>query len=299
MPPKAKRIKKTKNVTIVTEGENEQGGDSNVNNSIETSIINTDISETEDPTIQPIVLKLPISNSRIEELIQENDITSNFKYNPNIVDPEPYIPDDRFISNHGLLVYQENEALTTTNNKDLPSELVSNTSTSFTKKLHHKLKCFWCCHSIINIEYGMPIRYDVIHKSFTTYGTFCSLECAAAYNYSINMGCDRAWEIHSWIQLIGKSYGLETPIRPAPSKYLLEMFGGELSIDEYRSCHKGLSESYVINIPPFIHITSQMECINTSFIDTDKISKTDGSRISGILKKKSSSQKTNVSFFNK
>lgn len=116
------------------------------------------------------------------------------------------------------------------------------------------------------MTFGMPIRYDSFNKTFTVYGTFCSLECAAAHNFSVHLGSDRAWEIHSWIQMIGKRYGYLDPIRPAPSRYLLRMFDGPLSIEEFRNAHKGQARTYMLNIPPLIAVNSQMEVMNTSYL---------------------------------
>jgi hypothetical protein len=116
----------------------------------------------------------------------------------------------------------------------------------------------------------MPIQYDSVHNSFTLYGCFCSLECAAAHNFSMHMGCDRAWEIHSWIQLLARRYGYSGRVRPAPSKFLLKLFNGSLTIEEFRAAHKDLTRTYVMNIPPFIHVASQMEVLNTSFIGVKK-----------------------------
>jgi len=43
-----------------------------------------------------------------------------------------------------------------------------------------------------------------------------------------------------------------------------------MDITEFRLAHKGLAQTYVMNIPPYIHINSQMECINTSFLEKNK-----------------------------
>jgi hypothetical protein len=188
----------------------------------------------------PIVMQLSIPTKRIEELIKEDTKTEQLIN----AEPLPYTKDNTFISENDSLDKKGENAHT-----------------------HHEIICYWCCHNIINTEYGMPVRYDVFHNNFTMFGSFCSLECAAAYNFSINMGCDRAWEIHSWIQLLAQSYGLETPIRPAPNRFLLNMFNGKLSIEEFRNSHKGFLKTYVMNIPPFIHITSHMEVLNTSFLE--------------------------------
>lgn len=218
---------------------------------------------------EPIVLQLAITNSRMDQLIESEHMQNILKYNPNIVDPQPYIPDDHFISVNDTIIY---DITNSPNNNKENTDIDNNTTvdnSNCTKSLSG-INCFWCCHQILDIEYGMPIRYDVLHKNFTTYGSFCSLQCAAAYNYSVNMGCDRAWEIHSWIQLLGKKYGFKGPIRPAPSRYLLKMFHGSLTIEEFRKVHTNLIQTYVLNIPPFIHVSSQMEAINTSFLDKEK-----------------------------
>ena len=79
----------------------------------------------------------------------------------------------------------------------------------------------------------MPISYDSIKDTYISYGYFCSLQCANAYNFSIHNGSDKVWEINSMIQRLGKLYNMEIPIRPAPCRYLLNIFtGGELSIEE-------------------------------------------------------------------
>jgi hypothetical protein len=226
--------------------------------------------------IEPIVLQLSISPSRMDELVSGEDMNSILSYNPVLTDPEPYFPCNRFISDHdNIEVHAHTHTHTQNITDDAQGSLIS-ISTKLSKTIqtqsqqHHDIKCFWCCHNIVDIEYGMPVRYDAFHKSFSVFGSFCSLECTAAYNYSVNMGSNRMWEINSWIQLLGKKYGNKCPIRPAPSKYLLKMFNGPLDINEFRQAHKGLSQTYIMNIPPFIHIPSQMEIINTSFLDKSK-----------------------------
>lgn len=130
--------------------------------------------------------------------------------------------------------------------------------------------CFWCCHDIGAHKYGMPILYDAVHQVFQQFGTFCSLECAAAHNFATHQGSDKVWEIHSWIQLLAKKLGIETPIRPAPTRFLLQLFGGPMTIDDFRQCHKSLQRAYVMNIPPMINVSSQTEVMNISYILHDK-----------------------------
>jgi hypothetical protein len=250
MPPSGSKRKSKKDVDVKTQSE--------------------EIVLNEDVRVEPIVLQLSIPNARMDELIEGEHLRNMLKYNPKIMDPQPYIPNNQFIS--------ENDIIETTSIQILDKfdpAFVKEDSNPITQesdhqvKSHHDTNCFWCCHPIVDVEYGMPIRYDVFHTNFTTFGSFCSLQCAAAHNYSVNMGCDRAWEIHSWIQLLGKKYGFKGPIRPAPSRYLLKMFHGPLTIEEFRKTHLNLIQTYVLNIPPFIHVSSQIESINTSFLEKD------------------------------
>ena len=61
--------------------------------------------------------------------------------------------------------------------------------------------------------------------------------------------------------------GYDTPIRPAPSKYLLKMFNGPMEIKEFRELHKNYLKTYIMNMPPLIHVQGQMEIINTSYLN--------------------------------
>lgn len=238
---------------------------------------------------EPIVMQLAINPTRIDELISGEDINSILTYKPIVTEPQPYSPYNRFASDHDHVQIEES-TVTTQPTIDVSHDFAKHpflqsqsshinmnaphqtniTNNNNNGKQHHDIKCFWCCHNIVDVEYGMPVRYDVIHESFTVFGSFCSLECTSAYNCSINMGSNRVWEINSWIQLLGQKYGFTQPIRPAPPRYILKMFNGTVDIAEFRSMHKGLSQTCVMNIPPFIHITSQMELINTSFLDSLK-----------------------------
>lgn len=210
-----------------------------------------------------VLLKLPINDAQLTSLLQEQDMSNVLQYVPTIKDPEPYMPVNHFSNDADILDFPMIDASSISDSfQHLHVPLDTCHSTSVKKK---KI-CFWCCHEVGHMVYGMPIRYDFVNKSFTMYGTFCSLECAAAHNFSVHLGSDRAWEIHSWIQMLGKRFGFMEPIRPAPSRYLLEMFDGPLSIEEFRNAHKGQSKTYVLNIPPLITINSQMEVVNTSFL---------------------------------
>ena len=199
-----------------------------------------------------IVVQLALAKSKVDELIQGNEQQNNKE------DPVPYIPDTHFVSAPDNYEGKMKERVNVENHNGNHAD--------------GGTCCFWCCHPASTLT-GMPIKYDVIHDSFELFGTFCSLECAAAYNFSVHSGSDRAWDIYSWIQILGRRIGC-TSVRPAPNKYLLNMFGGPLAIQEFRTIHKSTSRTAVMNMPPFINIMPQMEMVNTSYLSTDPCSST-------------------------
>lgn len=107
--------------------------------------------------------------------------------------------------------------------------------------------CWNCCHDFNNIVTGIPMKYH--NGVFYTYGDFCSLECCSRYAYEYFQ--KDYWEILSNINLYNKHiFGSFNPIEMAPSKLVLQKFGGTLSIDEYRL----KKDIYEIQLPPILPI---------------------------------------------
>lgn len=149
-----------------------------------------------------------------------------------------------------------------------PSDFFSNEAGKVTADIpaYKRSVCFWCCHDITNFSCGMPLNYNHVKGFFSIYGTFCSFQCASAYNFSVNCKSDKVWYINSLINMLAFRYGHKEKIRPAPSRYLLEMFGGPMTIDEFRKVHIDYEKSHIINIPPMITINSTNEILNTSYV---------------------------------
>lgn len=200
-----------------------------------------------------IILQLPINKNNIENIT--NIETNNCEPIP-YDDKECYFysdtksPDIPFVD----IQYENNI------NEDKKPNNVDN-------HIENKSCCFWCIHPIEYMCYSMPISYDLHTNTYSCHGSFCSLECANAYNFSINSGSDKVWEINSLIQMMARLYNINTPIRPAPSRYLLNIFnGGTMTIEEYRKLHKTSDTSHILNLPPMVSIISGYEKINTSYI---------------------------------
>jgi hypothetical protein len=137
------------------------------------------------------------------------------------------------------------------------------------------ISCWWCCHNFNSLPLGLPTKYE--HKKFTVKGLFCSFACMLAYNKNDNKHSrkNEMTLIHflykkltgilvdSNKELFGKSLintlplehfdndkelrdsyieGLlelrTTTLQEAPPRCALKIFGGELSIEEFRASTK-------------------------------------------------------------
>jgi hypothetical protein len=115
------------------------------------------------------------------------------------------------------------------NNETNLSTIINEESNYVNEK---KKVCWNCCHDFHNMVHGIPIKYD--NKAFHTIGEFCSVECMS--RYAVDNMNDDIYDILPIINLynnkINNNYN---KVKLAPSKLLLEMFGGSMTIDEYRN----------------------------------------------------------------
>ena len=123
----------------------------------------------------------------------------------------------------------------------------------------------------------MIIIFHGFNNIFYCYGNFCSYNCAKRYlrpqseddlamlqtSSDICVGDD----LGEKMQLLELLYHIETnsdieqPIKIAPSRLSLQMFGGDKTIDEYRSSFKN-KNVYDVKIPPILpinHIVDRYE----------------------------------------
>lgn len=155
------------------------------------------------------------------------------------------------------------------------------------------ISCYWCCHTFSNPPFGIPVKYveatgaiasatcqDDCGK-FYVFGCFCSLECAAAYNFDACAdSVDEKWERYNLINFLGRRLSERSAadgcvgggqgtaaagrVKLAPNRLALKMFGGHMTIDEFRA---SASSAKIVNInfPPMATLTQQVEELN----DTD------------------------------
>ena len=141
------------------------------------------------------------------------------------------------------------------------------------------IKCFWCCHNFDNIPCAIPYNYK--DNIFIVFGNFCSPECGAAYNFDSRADDKDMWERYSLLNhLYSIIYNIsELTIKLAPPKLSLKIFGGKLTIEEFRDCNTDYLKNYKIVLPPMVSIIPCLEEIrkdslhkkNTQYIPIDKL----------------------------
>ena len=94
--------------------------------------------------------------------------------------------------------------------------------------------CWWCCHEFKGTPLSMPHKHDEKRDTFMTSGTFCSWSCMKTYaldTYGINRGSIICGNM---IMMRKKLFGKLGSIKPAPKRFRLVEFGGDLTIEQFR-----------------------------------------------------------------
>lgn len=126
---------------------------------------------------------------------------------------------------------------------------------------HTSIYCWWDCHPFNSKPVGLPIRKK--GDEFELIGCFCSYNCACSYNnlFSGGKAAERNSLLHLMYRTLHKVKNIE--IKPAPSKEILTIFGGNITIDEFRNDTFINNFDIHINYPPLISIIPQTEIINS------------------------------------
>jgi hypothetical protein len=124
--------------------------------------------------------------------------------------------------------------------------------------------CFWCCHAFNNRPVVLPIRDTGEYLQVT--GNFCSPECACAYLFDMRQDSHTRWE---QLALLYRVYGeaCNGKIHPAPARNILRLFGGNLSIQEYRQLIRSHKVRVDIHLPPMVSILATMDTKPIDFYD--------------------------------
>lgn len=130
----------------------------------------------------------------------------------------------------------------------------------FENKIPEKtdLWCWWCCHPFDTIPVSSPTSYDKGSDSFELSGNFCSLACCKAH--TIQSSYSNKTIILANLKIMAKRLGLKYTdrIMPAPPRQALKVFGGYLTIEEFREKSKGMIA---------VNVLTSNQIIGTQYIE--------------------------------
>ncbi len=169
-------------------------------------------------------------------------------------------------------------------------------TTNINRSWLHKTKyaCWWCCHKFPTPPCFIPIEYK--DNIFKVFGNFCSFNCALSYNFEKQYN---NWTIYSELieMLYRKVYKKIGNISYAPDKSIIDTFGGELSINEYRLGFFMNDTSYDVIYPPvqsiipYLEKTTRNTVSNINInIDKDIMARPLQKHLIGTVKRKSKKQ---------
>jgi len=124
----------------------------------------------------------------------------------------------------------------------------------------NKIKCNWCIHDCEDEIIRLP--YNINNGVFNMYGNFCCPECAGAFNFN-ELDDEYMWERYSLLNYLYNPTNEKFNI--APSRLVLDIFGGPLTINEYRNIIKTKKNVNMI-MPPLYILKPQIEINKTDDI---------------------------------
>jgi len=205
------------------------------------------------------------NSSVIDSNILFNDSSSNLSNIENInhekLNVENITVEDNFNLTHNLINDNNNESFNTNkvikkNLRNILYEFI-NSNNDKTWPTSTNIHCWWCCHQFNCTPCALPEYYK--KDKFYVSGVFCSFNCAASYNFSKNS--DNIWERFSLLNLMYKKLYEKkfVKINLAPPRETLKIFGGYLSIEEFRENSLRNEKTFSLITPPLISIIPKIE----------------------------------------
>jgi len=137
--------------------------------------------------------------------------------------------------------------------------MVEYAQTKICKKLPEKtdIACFWCAHSFEGQPCVIPEREE--KGVYRIYGNFCCPSCAMAYILQESLDSHVRWERVSLLHRIYSKAYATGRIFPAPSRDCLSLFGGPMSIEQFRGTMSAGKIRIDIQIPPMVSILGSID----------------------------------------
>lgn len=125
------------------------------------------------------------------------------------------------------------------------------------------IACWHCCHQFDGVPIPIPKYKKADSDSitlYTVYGVFCSCNCAVAYILERN-SYDQQQLLLQFKSMATHVFGFLTAdvfaLEPAPPRIFLRMFGGHLTIEQFRAA--SLVARNTLLLPPFISYSMVLE----------------------------------------
>ena len=124
--------------------------------------------------------------------------------------------------------------------------------------------CMWCCHTFEGRPVVLPLHDHGDH--LRVFGNFCCPECAMSYLFDSRQDSHMRWE---QLALLNRVYSdsVGGKIYPAPTRAVLNLFGGMYSIEEYRALIRQQKVRVDIHLPPMVSILATMDTKPVDFYD--------------------------------
>ena len=228
---------------------------------------------------RPLIVHLPIHSSDIE-----NDLFASVSHTTSEAGPtgpHPFDPEDQF-ANFGqssVAAPSTSPPPPTPTATPVPAEVARpSLPLHYSEKLMVRFQdanrdqrlpdstdvaCFWCCHGFRDQPCVIP---TIIEEGiWRVYGNFCSPECAAAHLFNERLDSHVQWERYALLNRLYSPDGV--PLRLAPARTALRMFGGSLDISDYRSIVGEKRMRVDVMTPPMISIIQVMDTKPIDFYD--------------------------------
>ena len=212
--------------------------------------------------ISNVILHLPLSLEKLNELDEE----LAFKYEKKNDEPNPYDPtisnDYNVKKNKEDCIYKilDTNDINLNNIENNINSINSNINYSYNENNLKNIKCNWCMHECDENVINLP--YNITNDTFNMYGCFCCPECATAFNFNeLNDEC--VWERYALLNYIYNDN--KTKYNIAPSRLTLDIFGGPLTIKDFREIIKSNKNVNVI-LPPLCILKPQLDIVKNEDI---------------------------------
>jgi hypothetical protein len=126
--------------------------------------------------------------------------------------------------------------------------------------------CFWCAHCFAWQPCVIPEREE--KGTYRVYGNFCSPSCCMAFLLHESLDTHVRWERIALLHRLYGSHFTSGRIFPSPPRESLKLFGGPMTIQEYRGTIAAGKVRVDLQIPPMVSILGSIDTKPIDFYDS-------------------------------